>query len=110
MDGLICIRILRPDGEPIEIERWQQLIENDPELTAIEFVEGVNPRTHERVRVPYKQPAAVWSAHPEGYTNSPFVFAYEDGQITAVCIDRPFATKGAEIARQLNATILETLD
>ena len=80
------------------------------ELSPIDFAEGINPMTGERVRIPYEEPAAIWTAHPDGYTKAPFVFAYESGVITALNVDRPFVQKGHEIARQLNADIVETLD
>lgn len=74
MDGLLCIQIMRPDGKPIDVDGWVELIESDSELERIEFADGVNPRTGEQFRIPYEEPAAVWSTHPEGYTKHPFVF------------------------------------
>jgi hypothetical protein len=110
MNGLLCIQIARRDGKPIAVERWKELIDSDPELAPIAFAEGVNPMTGKPMRVPYKGPAAVWLTHPEGYTNAPFVFAYEEGLISALCVDRALVRKGEEIAQELNAAIVVTVD
>ena len=110
MEDMLNLRIAGVDGEPIAVERWNELIQVDPELERIEFAEGRNPMTGAQMRIPYAEPAAVWTAHPEGLIGPPFVFAYQDGAITAVFSDQPFAAKGEEIATRLGARLHQTPD
>jgi hypothetical protein len=110
MERLYCIEIALANGEPVSTEVWEDVIDADPELQRITEAPGVSPMTGEAMGVPYDEPAAVWLKHPEGYTNPPFVFAYEDGAITALSIDRHFVNKGEEIAARLGAAIVVSGD
>jgi len=110
MDGLFCIEIQRADGRAISSSEWDAFIESDPELERVHETKGVNPMTGEEVIIPYREPTAVWIAHPQGITDSRLVFRYDDGGIYSYNVDQHFVSKGKKIAERLGAEIIETID
>lgn len=88
---------------------WLKVIECDPDLERTTEVTGVNPRTGEPIVIPLSH-AAIWTAHPEGFRNYPFIFDLVDGKIVANWVDDAFVRKGQEIARKLDGVLKTSIE
>ena len=111
-DGLLSIRITRaPDRRPGEsgglpLTHWLRVVESDPSLLLIEYVSGIDPQSHEPMRIPCPN-AARWLAHPD---QVPFVFYFRAGEVVLHSGDRHTAIKAQALAALLQAHVVIGVD
>ena len=111
-DGLLSIRITRaPDRRPGEsgglaLTQWLRVVEGDPSLLLIDHVSGIDPQSHEPMRIPCPN-AARWLAHPD---QAPFVFHFRAGEVVLLSGDRHTALKAQALAALLQAHVIIGVD
>ena len=111
-DGLLSIRVTRaPNRRPGEsgglpLAHWLRVVEGDPSLLLIDHVDGIDPQSHEPMRIPCPN-AARWLAHPD---RVPFVFYYSAGEVVLHSGDRHTALKAQALAALLQAHITIDVD
>ncbi len=111
-DGLLSIRITRtPDGRPgatggLPLAHWLHVVANDPSLQLISHVNGIDPQTHEPMRIRCPN-AARWLAHPD---RVPFVFYFRAGEVVLHSGDRHTAAKAQALAALMQASLIVGVD
>lgn len=68
------------EKNPITLEEWTKLVEMDPEMKMKSEFEGINPRTHEKIKIMLEN-TAVWTCKHEDVVYK-VLFSYKKGKIS----------------------------
>jgi hypothetical protein len=106
----ICLsrmnREICEDRNPITLDEWLQVVEDDIELKKIRPVEGIHPFTKEKILIELPGNTS-WSNYEENYEASLY---YKNGKICTDDYDKCLIKKMKELAEILNARVLDDFD
>lgn len=94
------------DEGGIELSEWEALMAADSTLDKVLHMQGHDPKTGEDLQI-VLDGGAEWMGHPEGVT---LPFWWDRGKIMAYAIDELTLGKVKEIAKKLEATLVELSD
>lgn len=92
------------EKNPITLEEWTRLVEMDPEMKMKSEFEGINPLTHEKIKIRLEN-TAVWTyKHEETVYEVPF--SYKKGKISVSGTDDYVMGKMKKIAARLSCRVV----
>jgi hypothetical protein len=89
------------DNDPISLEEWLQVVEEDNDLKLTESIQGINPITRTKILIKEKG-LAIWRHTEKDYDVE---FHFEKGKVCADGYDDCLINKMKQLAERLNAKV-----